>query len=75
MSSVLGANLSLWILAATKVEEENDRRKGALEGHRVVVQAPLVAQVALEVLLGGKLHAGELLEDMVNRRLGKMLLT
>jgi len=31
-----------------------------------VVQAPLVAHVALEVFLGGKLHARELLEDAVD---------
>ena len=45
------------------------------KGHRVVVQAPLLAQVVLEVLLGGKLHAGELLQGIFNRRLCKMLLT
>ena len=69
LSSVLGANLPLWILAATKIDEEHDRRKGTLEGHRLVVQAPLVAQVALEVLLGKKLGARKFLEDMVNRGL------
>ena len=59
----------------TKVEEEPDRRKGILKGPRLVVQEPLVAQVALEVLLGGKLQGSELLEDRVNRGLCKMLLT
>jgi hypothetical protein len=60
---------------STKVEKEHDRCKRTLEGPRLVVQAPLVAHVALKVLLGGKLHAGELLEEMVDRGLCKMLLT
>jgi hypothetical protein len=34
-----------------------------------------MAHVALEVLLGEKFHAAELLEDTVDRRLGKRLLT
>jgi len=50
-----------------KVEKEPDGRKGTGEGPRFVVQTPLVAHVALEVLLGGKLHARELLEDAVDR--------
>jgi hypothetical protein len=39
-----------------------------------VVQAPLVAQVMLEVLFGGKFDPGEILKELFNRTLFKMAL-
>jgi hypothetical protein len=38
-----------------------------------VVQAPLVPQVAFEVLLGGKFKAEKLMKDPINQGLRKML--
>ena len=50
-----------------KLEKEHDRGEGAFHGLRLVVRSPLVAHVALEMLLGGKVQRGELLEDAVDR--------
>jgi hypothetical protein len=57
-----------------KTEEQHNGRKGTLERSRLVVYAPLVAHVALEMLLGGKLQTRELLENTVNQGLCKRLL-
>jgi hypothetical protein len=43
-------------------------------GLRIVVQAQLGTHLGLEVLLGGKLHAGKPLGGMVNRGLCETLL-
>ena len=60
---------------ATKIQEEHDGGKRTLEGPGLVVQTPLVAHIALEVLLGGNFQAGDLLEDLVDRGLYTIALT
>jgi hypothetical protein len=59
---------------SVQLEKKLDRCKRTLEGAMLVVQAPFVAQVALEVLFGGELKSGELLQELLNRGLGKILL-
>ena len=49
-----------------KVQEEPVGVKGTRQGTAFVVQAPLVAHVALQVLLGGKLQGREPLKDPVD---------
>jgi len=58
-----------------KGKEVPDGGEGVVEGARLVVQPRLVAQVALELFLGGEVQRGEPLEDMVDRTLCAMLLT
>ena len=57
-----------------EVEKKPNRGKGTAEGSGLVVQTPLVAQVMLEVIFGGKFDPGEFVKELVNRTLFKMAL-
>ncbi len=52
-----------------QLEKDPDRPKRTLEGAALVVQAPLVPQVILEVRFGGEIKMRELLQKNVNRGL------
>src|ERR1700693_421748 len=69
-------NLSNITLArfTIKGEEESDGCKGACERFRLMVQTPLVAHVALKMVLRRNIQAGKLLQDSIDRSLCRMLL-
>ena len=60
--------LSQFCLArlSIKVEEEHDGGEGTIDCPRLVVQTPLIPQVALEVFLCGEFKWGEPLKDVVD---------